>query len=373
MSQTEFIPDYQRYSDLIGEIYEASINPEHWPRTLKHICHLVNAQSAGLFIKDFETDITTSMYIYGFDADIMSRYPEFAHRDPAFPVMQPKPAGVVCNIFSTEEIHQSDPEYCQALLYPAKIHHQAGMNIYNDEEWIVGLAVNRNASGTSFEQGSLDAIALLWPHLQRAIRIQKELIRMRLNHQVMENTLEQLPWGVILLDEHGHCQYINPAAQDILATNSVISISDQSVSAVNKADQQQLQAAFNNLRDDRTEQSIQRILFSDKTDTQLYEITLLKLSLDNKHRLTKSALPSYMLSLQSQSASRPINHAHLKDRYGFTPAEMSIVQQLTEGKTLKQIANLNHVSLNTIKTQLRHIFRKTDVNRQAELVRLILR
>ena len=50
-------------------------------------------------------------------------------------------------------------------------------------------------------------------------------------------------------------------------------------------------------------------------------------------------------------------------------AEDEVAQQLCEGRTLAQIATRRGVSVNTIKTQVRQIFRKLDVNSRVALVR----
>ena len=45
---------------------------------------------------------------------------------------------------------------------------------------------------------------------------------------------------------------------------------------------------------------------------------------------------------------------------------------LLDGKGLASAARQNLISLNTARTHLRHVFEKTQTNRQAELVRLML-
>lgn len=56
---------------------------------------------------------------------------------------------------------------------------------------------------------------------------------------------------------------------------------------------------------------------------------------------------------------------------GLTKAESAVVRGLSEGQTLAQIASLRGVSHNTIKSQVRHIFRKYDVASRVELLRLL--
>jgi DNA-binding CsgD family transcriptional regulator len=53
----------------------------------------------------------------------------------------------------------------------------------------------------------------------------------------------------------------------------------------------------------------------------------------------------------------------------LTIAEKAVAEQLCEGRTLAQIAGLRGVSTNTVKSQVRQIFRKLSVDSRVALVR----
>jgi DNA-binding CsgD family transcriptional regulator len=53
----------------------------------------------------------------------------------------------------------------------------------------------------------------------------------------------------------------------------------------------------------------------------------------------------------------------------LTGSERAVADQLCEGRTLAQIAHLRGVTINTIKSQVRQIFRKLDVESRVALVR----
>ncbi|GLQ06194.1 response regulator [Sneathiella chinensis] len=58
--------------------------------------------------------------------------------------------------------------------------------------------------------------------------------------------------------------------------------------------------------------------------------------------------------------------------YGLTPAEGRLTLGLTNGHKLDDLAEEWGVSMHTVRSQLRQVFRKTDTSRQSELVKLIL-
>ena len=62
---------------------------------------------------------------------------------------------------------------------------------------------------------------------------------------------------------------------------------------------------------------------------------------------------------------------HPRDVSLLTAAEAAVAEQLCEGRTLAQIAHLRGVTPNTVKSQVRQIFRKLNVESRVALVRRI--
>jgi DNA-binding NarL/FixJ family response regulator len=62
---------------------------------------------------------------------------------------------------------------------------------------------------------------------------------------------------------------------------------------------------------------------------------------------------------------------HLPAARVLTTAEQAVADLLCEGRTLAQIADLRGVSPNTVKSQVRQIFRKLNVESRVALVRLL--
>jgi DNA-binding CsgD family transcriptional regulator len=63
---------------------------------------------------------------------------------------------------------------------------------------------------------------------------------------------------------------------------------------------------------------------------------------------------------------------HLVSLFGLTTAEAQIVLALLAGKRLEEVAEERAVSLGTVRSQFKSVLRKTEVDRQAELIRSML-
>jgi DNA-binding CsgD family transcriptional regulator len=62
----------------------------------------------------------------------------------------------------------------------------------------------------------------------------------------------------------------------------------------------------------------------------------------------------------------------LRTLYGLTPAECRVALLLADGHAPRKIADMVGVTDNTVRSQIKSIFAKTGVKRQAELIRLLL-
>ena len=59
--------------------------------------------------------------------------------------------------------------------------------------------------------------------------------------------------------------------------------------------------------------------------------------------------------------------------FELTPAESNLAILLTRGLSLAEVSDTQNISQHTARAQLKSIFAKTGVSRQAELVRLVLK
>jgi DNA-binding CsgD family transcriptional regulator len=61
----------------------------------------------------------------------------------------------------------------------------------------------------------------------------------------------------------------------------------------------------------------------------------------------------------------------LAQQYGLTPAELRVLIALTDFGGVAEVAAALTLSAATVRTHLRHVFEKTGVRRQADLIKLM--
>jgi DNA-binding CsgD family transcriptional regulator len=68
----------------------------------------------------------------------------------------------------------------------------------------------------------------------------------------------------------------------------------------------------------------------------------------------------------------PIEDDKLAEVYQLTPAEAQVAISIANGLSVDEAAMMNNVAVSTIRSQLKSIYRKLGINRQTELVKVLL-
>jgi len=80
-----------------------------------------------------------------------------------------------------------------------------------------------------------------------------------------------------------------------------------------------------------------------------------------------------IIFLFDPDASTPPAVTTLMTLYQLTPAEARLLRALVAGDRMSDYAERAGISINTANTQLKQVFAKTETDRQADLIRLVLR
>ena len=79
-----------------------------------------------------------------------------------------------------------------------------------------------------------------------------------------------------------------------------------------------------------------------------------------------------MLIISDPGCPITVPHEILQSIYGLTPALADVANGLLKGYSLDYISRLRHVSIGTVRQQLKSILSKTGTVRQSDLVRQLL-
>ena len=171
--------------------------------------------------------------------------------------------------------------------------------------------------------------------------------------------------GVVIVDEKGSVRLMNKEAERILAEEDGLSVSQGvlkgSAPKQNSKLHEGIARAFH-------EESLDEIVsFPRLTGGRPY------LVLVPGQRFSADEKPEAVVLLLIDTEQRTkVSGETLVRLYNLTPSETRVALMLIDGKRLDQIAEELEVAQTTVVFHLKNLFRKTDTNRQADLIRVLL-
>lgn len=185
--------------------------------------------------------------------------------------------------------------------------------------------------------------------------------------------LDRLPMGVMILDARGHVLTVNSKARQIIAAGDglVVDQGSGNFRAESAAETKALLLL------------VKRTILGDIGPEEGCALTISRSSLKQPLCLmvaplgAKTEIDGRLRSGVAIFMSDPedgveIEEDVLRDLYGLTRVESGLALGLVRGKQLDELAKRSRVSVHTVRSQLKQIFRKTGTNRQADLVKLLL-
>ncbi len=183
----------------------------------------------------------------------------------------------------------------------------------------------------------------------------------------MEDILDLVPFGIILVDAAGRAVFINDCGREIVGGDGGLAlVNDRLVAATPRETTtlKDLIAATASATDDRTEPAV--MILSQMGQSPPLPIVFRRLGGDQRAAVVA-------IFVDDPASDDEATDAILIRLYGLTATEARLTLNLLTGKGLAWAATKNKISLNTARTHLKRVFTKTETHRQVELVRLILR
>ncbi|RFC64098.1 helix-turn-helix transcriptional regulator [Fulvimarina endophytica] len=348
----------------IDRIYEAALLPEAWPRILKEIATDLCAAGGALF-----SVTPTSMRWTGCEtmSDLMAEFvalgrPDLNTRTPRALDLSRRFYGCITDhdLFTDDEL-DAEPFY-RDFLRPRGFGWCIGTIAHLPDGGNLIYTFDRGEAAGPFGERERARLEALRPHLSRAALISARL------------ALSEAQTAASLLGRIGIAAAVICDRRRLFSANA------------------QFEALMPAVFLDRS----RRLCLSDGGADRLLEIALLDGATDGVRsiavrgdegrpamvvhlvpvrRMARDLVPlsSHLLVVSAANAGPgPMPSADLLHLlFDLTPAEARVAQGIAEGRTIGTMAAGGTASENTLRSQLKSVFAKTGVSRQAELVRLL--
>jgi DNA-binding CsgD family transcriptional regulator len=345
---------------VIKDIYDAAGDPQRWDRVLQFIGDSVGASASLLLTArhdnwvgwrhSIQTPATVSAYL----------------RSEASPRSQATPRLLAMNHpgFVAEHDAFSEMEFLRDPLMtewgtPENLHHAAATAIHMPTGDMVVFHLQRRRGLPIFSKSDISALDTLRPHLARAglLAVRWRLERLKAATEALE--LVGLP--ALVLDYRGQVIAANALISE---TNGCITwLPNDNIALKDPSADGLLKRAIKELPKLQT-----RIVKSIPVRTaDLASPAVVHLIPTIGHARDVFGGAYGMLVVTSISASPPPSATLLQALFDFTPAEARVARGLSLGLTLKQIAAIHCLSIETVRTQTKAVLGKTGTTRQAQV------
>jgi len=364
--------DLKIYDSLVSSIYDAASDPALWDAFLARLAQAFNGQCAILRIYDPQSHYPHHNSIYGFGEAFTKDYCDHFYKyDPIPDVLDSVPTGTV--ITRAEKI--PDKQFNHAEFFADFVHRWdlndlVGTVFLHQGENTARIGVHRVKGVQQFGEEDKCMMSLLVPHLQRAFHISRYIQTIKVKNEAAENVLDQLPFGVVLVNGSGKPVIVNRKAKALNKHNDGLSVTCSGIHVVSSTDTQALRQL---IKDACGKARKGGTLALDRPSSQL-PLTLLATPLNPELRPlgAEADQPMAVIFICDPEDKRNICIETLRQLYGLTKAEAKLASSLAEGQSLDEIASRTSVSKHTLRTQLKCVFNKTGLNRQSDIIKLIL-
>ena len=370
------LPSVEEFSQLVRLIYEGTLHKESWQLLLRNLTERLSGNSAVLLLRIPQLgDVPFKVDCGAIPSRNLLYFRHFMAMDPF--VQLPEGRAVTMHDFvDAADLERS--EYFREWLEPMDMVYAIGVDMREGSQYHVRLRICRPRAAGNFIPEQCRFVESLVPHLKTAIRLYSELDTVRSERSIYAEAMDQLTLATIVVDENGRVLHSNRLADTILAQNDGISLLNNILRITNRECSRRFRemirraAEAQRLRKPGLVEVMRVRRDSGRSDLSLV-VRPSSSQVGPNDEYLSTAIAVFLSHDSGQAPERDLPANVIQELFGLTPKEASFALRLAAGESLQEASEHLGISPNTARAHLRSIFSKTGIDRQARLVRVILR
>lgn len=359
--------DEHQLESCVDALYSTLVDPSMWAAAMESMCQLTGAESAtfAIIAQHGKSKIAGNCLLDNAFAEKWERY--YGRLDPRRAIASSSRVGQwIIDDRLLDPRKSPSREYVQDFARFAGMRWSRGGKIFQGRNGFATLAFHRPASVRPFDNHLiLPALDSLLPHIHRVAKLTFEFAD-KFSNGFAATTLAGLDQPILVVDRSCKLKYLNDAAEKWLRCQCSIVVRNGALQINGSAaDNAALRSSIVNACVARVRRAnILKVV--DKKFGKALHLKIVPLG-----GTAMNVFGEELALLIPNNAAR-LDPKVLAALFNLTVAESELLVLLGEGNTVDQCAHLRGVQLSTARTQVRAIFAKTGVSRQADLVRLLM-
>ena len=375
------------YDHLVGLIYQGALEQQPWQSALPALREALDARVASLVLRppsaqdqgvilncvrpEQDDEGSSQVLADPSDWEVAVYREQFFALDP-FANLPLDQVITLEDLLPERELMASD--YYQHYLEPIGLFQILGVDTAEPDGMLARLRFSRRRAEPRFEARERELLGLITPHLRRAIQIYAKLNRMASERDVYAGAVSQLAVATIILDEQARVLNCNSVAQAILEDRDGLSLREQRLHIEGRDINRELQQALAGIirAQQAGEAAVVKALRIPRSRGRS-DLGLVVRPVPTSHWSEGQSSPCAAVFISDPDLLESTSQQTLAELFCLTPAEAKLAMLLARGLSLAEVSEAQNISQHTARAQLKAVFSKTGISRQAELVRLVLK
>ena len=377
------------YDALVGLIYQGALEEQPWQSALPALREALDAQVVSLVLRppsaddqgvilncvrpeqEQNRDEPGAPLADPNDWEVSAYREQFFSLDPFVNLPLDKVIALE-DILPDKELVTSN--YYLHYLQPIGLFRILGVDTAEPGGMLARLRFSRRRSESRFLSRERQLLAHITPHLRRAIQIYAKLNRMTSERDVYAGAVSQLSVATMILDERGRLLTTNTVGRALLDQADGLSLRGQHLHIDGRDINKELQQALATIikAQQSGETSLVRALRIPRPAGRS-DLGLVIRPVPTSQWSEGQSSPCAAIFISDPDLQESASRQILGELFDLTPAEANLATLLARGLSLAEVSTAQSISQHTARAQLKSIFAKTGVSRQAELVRLVLK
>jgi len=362
-------------SALIGDVYDAALNPDLWPSALRQAAEFIGGSAAALYSKD-----TTSKRgaVYFEDGGIAPQYKQlyfdkYITLDPSTTAQYLAKVG---EPFGTGDVMSYD-EFLHSRFYQEWVKPQQLVDCINvvldkSATSIAIFGVFRDTRHGVVDDESRRRMRLIVPHIRRAVLIGRVVDLQTAEAATFADTFDSIAAGMFLVDGSGRIVHANAAGHALLAAGEILRAAGDRLAASDAQADRTLLDIFAAAGSGDAEIGTKGIAVPlSARDGEHHVAHVLPLTSGARRRGGKVYAAVAAIFVHKAALTTPSPPEVIAKTFSLTASELRVLLAIVNVGGVPETAAALGIAETTVKFHLRRLFEKTGARRQADLVKLV--
>jgi DNA-binding CsgD family transcriptional regulator/PAS domain-containing protein len=354
-------------------MHEGALDPKHWRAFLEALGRRMKG-AATLLLRSPHLAEAGLLYSWGGTDEVLAQYAHSYFPSDPFVNLPEKQVITLHEFVPVEQLERS--RFYIEYLVPWDAIYNLGVDVRDGDRLYARLRLTRGRQAGNFTASEKRFVEHLVPHFDVAMRTHAALDVTKMERAIYADAMDHLTLATVILDASGHVIHMNALARDILHRQDGIALANDTLALTHPADAQRLRDAIGRAIavGRAAKPGIVEVLRARRPSGAGHYGMMIRPAAGSVEADEPSVSPAVAVFISvEEGAQTPAPVETIRKLFELTHKEAQLALCLANGRSLQEAAVDLGITLNTARAHLRSTFSKTGIDRQARLVRAILR